>query len=112
MNIIHLSSKTEISAIKNKLKYSLIFKHSTRCPISSMALNRIERSKELKEQEVDFYLLDLIQHRDISAEIAETFGVSHESPQILLIKNGECILDASHMGIDPEEICLILNQSN
>lgn len=111
MNIIQLSSIYEVSTIKNNQKYSLIFKHSTRCPVSSMALNRVERSKELREQNIDFYLLDLIQHRDISAKIAETFGVSHESPQILLIKNGECMLDASHMGIDPEEICAILNQS-
>jgi bacillithiol system protein YtxJ len=80
----------------------VIFKHSTRCSISSMALNRLER--EAAPAQVDFYYLDLLQYRNISNEVAELFSVQHESPQILLIKNGECIYDESHQGITMQEI--------
>lgn len=80
----------------------VIFKHSTRCSISSMVLNRLERSAQ--PSDIDFYLLDLIAHRDISNKIAQTFHVFHESPQILVIKNGECVYDESHNGIRMDEI--------
>jgi bacillithiol system protein YtxJ len=80
----------------------VLFKHSTRCSISSMALNRLESSTP--PNGVDFYLLDLLQHRDISGAIAQKFNVHHESPQVLVIKNGECTYDESHMGISMDEI--------
>ena len=80
----------------------VLFKHSTRCSISSMALNRLEGSTP--PAGVDFYLLDLLQHRNISAAIAEKFKVHHESPQVLVVINGECAYDESHMGISMDEI--------
>jgi bacillithiol system protein YtxJ len=80
----------------------VLFKHSTRCSISSMALNRLESSTP--PTGIDFYLLDLLQHRDISAAIADKFKVHHESPQVLVIMSGECTYDESHMGISMDEI--------
>jgi bacillithiol system protein YtxJ len=80
----------------------VLFKHSTRCSISSMALNRLESSTP--PTGIDFYLLDLLQHRDISAAIADRFKVHHESPQVLVIKSGECTYNESHMGISMNEI--------
>jgi len=80
----------------------VIFKHSTRCSISAMAKNRLERVSA--PDTVLFYYLDLIRYRSISNKIAEMFQVYHESPQVLLIKNGECIYDESHGGIDMNEI--------
>ena len=65
-------------------------------------LNRLERSKEIPE--ADFHFLDLIRHRDISDKIAHLFNVYHESPQVLLIKNGECHYEGSHLGIDMFEL--------
>lgn len=80
----------------------VIFKHSTRCSISHMALGRLNRSEHPGGS--DFYLLDLIAHRAISNAIAETFQVYHESPQVLVIKNGACVYDESHSGIHFDEI--------
>ena len=80
----------------------LIFKHSTRCSISAMAKGRLDRMEE--ENRFEAHYLDLIRYRDLSNRIAEIYHVQHESPQILLIRNGECVLDASHMDIDPQEI--------
>jgi bacillithiol system protein YtxJ len=80
----------------------VLFKHSTRCSISSMALNRLESSTP--PTGIDFYLLDLLQHRDLSAAIADKFKVHHESPQVLVIMSGECTFYESHMGISMDEI--------
>ncbi|GAB2821769.1 thioredoxin family protein [Ferruginibacter profundus] len=104
MNWIDLNDEQQLSSLKelSKQKAQLIFKHSTRCAISSMAKNRLERAT--LPDSVDFYYLDLVKHRQLSSAIAEEFGVYHESPQVLLIKNGECIYDESHSGIQMEEI--------
>lgn len=83
-------------------KPQVIFKHSTKCSISSMAKNRLERADE--PQGIDFNYLDLIAHRNISAKIADDFNVQHESPQILIIKDGKCIYDESHSAISMDEI--------
>jgi len=55
------------------------------------------------------YFLDLIKYRDISSQVAHDFQVHHESPQVLLIKDGECILDQSHGGISVEEALEVLS---
>ena len=104
MNWIDLTNVSQLAEIKeqSKVKPQLIFKHSTRCSISSVAKSRLERSTP--PENVDFYFLDLIKNRDISNKIAEEFSVSHESPQVLLIKNGECVYDESHSGISMDEI--------
>lgn len=80
----------------------VIFKHSTRCSVSSMVLNRLERDDQ--PSSMDFYLLDLLSYRPISNDIAERFHVHHESPQIIIIKNGEAIFDESHLAIQMDEI--------
>ena len=104
MKWIDLTSLEQLEEIKQKSndKAQVIFKHSTRCSISSMAKGRLERSQIPRE--ADFYHLDLIRHRDISAKIAQDFNVHHESPQILVIKKGECIYDDSHYSINMEDI--------
>ncbi|HET8858558.1 bacillithiol system redox-active protein YtxJ [Marivirga sp.] len=90
---------------ESKEQSVIIFKHSTSCSISAMALNRLERSwNEGEMSEVKPYYLDLISYRNISNAIAEKFGVTHQSPQVLLIKNGECVYDDSHMGINYQNL--------
>lgn len=84
----------------------LIFKHSTRCSISSMALNRIEKAIPA----LTFHLVDVIADRSISNRIAEVFSVYHESPQLLLIHQGECVYDASHLEIQAGEIASELSR--
>lgn len=84
---------------------AIIFKHSTRCNVSAMALNRLERSwVESELPQVGVFFLDLIRHRDISNEIQRVFEVRHESPQALIILGGKCIYNASHLGISYNEI--------
>lgn len=77
----------------------LIFKHSTRCSISAMALQRFERNWDENSKQIDLNFLDLIAIRPVSSHIAEVFEVQHESPQVLLIINGKCIYHTSHNDI-------------
>lgn len=99
-----LTDENQLETIKEQSKTQpvVIFKHSTRCSISSMAMSRLERSNQ--PDGITFYYLDLIRYRSISNKIAEVFTVHHESPQVLLIRNGECMYDESHNGIDMSEI--------
>ncbi len=81
----------------------LIFKHSTRCSISSMALERFEREWD-HATSCDIWLLDLLQHRDISNSIAQRTGVVHQSPQAILLVDGVAVFDASHSAISAREV--------
>lgn len=98
-----MDSANQIDAIKQQAGYSLIFKHSTRCSISMMAKRRFELDWDKLPSDMPLYFLDLIQHRDISNKIAQDFQVHHESPQLLLVKDGECVLDLSHGEISVDE---------
>lgn len=82
----------------------VIFKHSTRCSVSSTALDRLNRNsgEDLKAGEV--WYLDLIAHRDISNNIAERYDVIHESPQLMVIRNGKAVYVATHLAITYHEL--------
>jgi len=101
-NLTDLNQLGEIIFNSNE-KPAVIFKHSTRCSVSRMALKQFENEFNL-EEEVTPYFLDLISYREISNEIANRFNVHHESPQILLIKDGKSVYDASHSDIDAQEL--------
>lgn len=77
----------------------VIFKHSTRCIVSRTALKQFEMEYVVNEN-MKLYFLDLLSHRDISNAIAERLGVEHQSPQILVIKNGGVVYHTSHSSID------------
>jgi bacillithiol system protein YtxJ len=105
----NITDLNQISDIKATPGFSLIFKHSTRCSVSMMVKKRFEMDWEVIPEDTNLYFLDLISHRAISAQIAETFLVHHESPQILLIKDGNCVLDASHGDISADEVAGMIN---
>ncbi len=108
MDVIELKEETQLNNIfedSNSLPMgALIFKHSTRCSISKMVLDRFRREWELPANEMSVYYLDLIKYRSVSNTISEKFGIIHESPQILVIRNGKCVYNASHNMISPRLI--------
>lgn len=102
-----LESLEQLSEIQKQSKEQpvLIFKHSTRCSISRTVLDRLERNWNSEEaKNIQAYYLDLIAHRDVSNTIATTFQVHHESPQVLIIENGQSVYDKSHLEIDFKSI--------
>ncbi|HXC05698.1 MAG TPA: bacillithiol system redox-active protein YtxJ [Bacteroidia bacterium] len=89
---------------KSKSKIQVLFKHSTRCSISSMAKRVLSGEMEhMDGQRADVYYLDLLLHRFLSDAIAERYQVEHASPQLLVIKDGKCIYHASHEDISLEK---------
>jgi bacillithiol system protein YtxJ len=101
-----ITSSTNIAEIINKSydKPVLVFKHSTACPISSIVYDRIEVSSEDLFERFDCYLLLVIENRSASNAIAEAVSIKHESPQVLVLKNGACIYNDSHLMIYPNSL--------
>lgn len=110
MNWIPLKSEEQISEIKfnSDKNPQVIFKHSIRCAVSSMAKNRLDKNDHPKG--IDFYYLDVINHRAVSNKIAEEFNIDHQSPQILMINGGQCVYNESHSGIHMDEIKSVARQ--
>lgn len=104
MQWIELTTEAQLQNILEKSFQTpqLIYKHSKTCSISSVVRNRLE--KNTPPPGIDFYFLDIWEYRMVSNKIAADFSVRHESPQVLLIKNGQCIYEESHLGIRMDEI--------
>jgi len=107
MNWEDFNSVEQLQAIKelSKQKAVLIFKHSTRCSISRTALDRLQRHWQPEEMpSIKPFYLDLLRHPDVSSLVAREFAVEHESPQVLIIRNGEAVYHRSHLEIDYRDI--------
>lgn len=104
MTWIPLNNLEQLKDIKAADGYSAIFKHSTRCSISMMARKRFEQDWDAVPEGTPLYFLDLINFRAVSNAIADLFNIHHESPQLLLIRNGECIYETSHGEISAEDL--------
>jgi len=107
---IEINSIEELEqAIENSAdKPAIFFKHSTRCSISSMALNRFENDWKQGADGV-LYFIDLIKNREVSNALADKANVYHQSPQIILLKDKKVLFDASHSAISANEIIEKLN---
>lgn len=111
MNWIQLTEEEALNDIAKKSheKPQVLFKHSTRCSISATALNRFERSyEEAFGEQAQFYFIDLLKNRAVSNAIASVFKVEHQSPQVLVIKNGNCVFHSSHFQIDLKEVMTVI----
>lgn len=101
--LVDINQLDEVSQLSQE-KPVLIFKHSTRCGISRMALKGFEKSYDIDDVTMDIYFLDLIQFRAVSNEIVSKFKVQHQSPQAIVISKGEVIYSDSHYGISVDDI--------
>ena len=101
-------SELEKINILSKEHNVLLFKHSTRCSISSAVKDRLERNWKAEDSEKLMpYYLDLLNHRDISNRVADLYSVEHQSPQVLVIRDGKCIYTETHYGISYEDLMTI-----
>ncbi len=88
----------------SQTKPVVLFKHSIRCSISRMALKQFDAEFNYPEEKIEWYLLDLLNHRDLSNEIASRYNVVHQSPQIVVIRNGKAVFNESHDSIAAEDL--------
>jgi bacillithiol system protein YtxJ len=109
-NVLRAEDELEDIIRRSESKPQVIFKHSVRCSISTVAKGRLERSKV--PLGADFHYLDLINYRNTSNKVAQVFNIHHESPQVLVIKNGQCVYDESHMGINMADIEDVVSQQS
>ena len=100
----YLESMAELDDIENisLQKPVAIFKHSTRCSISRFSLRQFENEHNIETDKLELYFLDLLAHRDISDAIAARYQVQHQSPQLIVIKDGKAIYNASHSDISAD----------
>ncbi|NNK61352.1 MAG: bacillithiol system redox-active protein YtxJ [Flavobacteriaceae bacterium] len=89
---------------KSKTKPQFIFKHSTRCGISKMVINQFAEQYDLSADQADLYFLDLLSYREVSNEVGYAFQVIHQSPQLLVIKNGVVVAHASHGAVNEIDV--------
>ncbi|WNJ16396.1 bacillithiol system redox-active protein YtxJ [Pontibacter sp. G13] len=101
-----LHQEAQLAAIEERSyeRPQLIFKHSTRCGISSQAQHVLDQATADLQGQVDLYYLDLIAYRSISNLVADRFGIPHQSPQVIVVKDGKVVHQASHFSIAPTKI--------
>ncbi len=80
-------------------KTVVLFKHSVTCGISAMAEHRLQSEWDFDDSDFDFYYLDLLSYRPISNRIAEVLNVTHQSPQVIVVKEGKAVQATSHQAI-------------
>ena len=102
---IQLASLDQLKTIteNSKDKPQVIYKHSSTCGISRMVLNMFTESYDM-DLDIDLYFLTIQSHRDVSNAIQDKFGVRHESPQLLIVKNGEVVFHTSHGAISDTDL--------
>jgi len=103
---IFLTSESQLEEIERKSfeKPQVVFKHSTRCSISSVSMNKFVKNYNIPSADADLYYLDLLNYRSVSDEVGYKFQIMHQSPQVLVIKNGEAVYNASHYAIQTDKI--------
>lgn len=111
MQLKEVNTLNDINDIieKSHTKLQVVFKHSTACPISRMAFEKLKTQYPLQEGEADVYYIGVIEQRPLSNYIAEKTGIQHESPQLLAIRNGEIKYTESHLMIDPRILLSLVN---
>jgi bacillithiol system protein YtxJ len=114
MRFLSLENEEQLEEIAGAKDARIIFKHNTTCPISKGVLRSLKEDEEVLPPDIPFYILDLLNHRAVSDAIAQQFAVPHQSPQLLLIKNGKCLYNQSLYDITPDETAEAIreNESN
>lgn len=105
-NWTHITEERQLENIRegSKTKPAVIFKDSVTCGISAHAKHKLESAWDFETSEMDFYYLDLLSYRNISNKIAADFGVTHQSPQILVLKDTKVVDHFSHQSISVDRI--------
>lgn len=106
MNWINIEKSQDIANLLAESNHvpCLIFKHSSQCTMSAMAKYTLEEEWNLTDEELKPYFLDILKYRNLAIEVSEQLKEYHQSPQVLLIENEECIYEESHLAINLEEI--------
>ena len=103
MTFTKLESEAQLKNIETATSYQAVLKHNTDCPISRGVLASLQAGEEVKDVDT-LYVLDLQAHRSLSNALAEQYSIEHQSPQLLIIKDGKCVYDQFGYDISPQSI--------
>lgn len=82
----------------------IIFKHSNACGISEYAYSKLDEADKAGKFPVPVHMVIIQEHRSLSGRIAEDLSLTHQSPQVIVIRNREVLYHASHYSIEPADI--------
>ena len=88
--------------------HALIFKNSTQCGVSRFAMNEFKKYAEESSVIMEYYIVNVIENRQLSQKISEITGITHQSPQVIYIKDGHPVWNVSHMRITKREITSLM----
>ena len=111
MGFLSLEREEQLEIISEAKEPQIIFKHNTTCPISKGVLRSLKEEAGMLPADTPFYILDLLTYRNISDAVAQRFNIAHESPQLLLIKDGKCTYKQSLYNISPEETAQAIREN-
>ena len=107
--MIELKSASDLeSALREKRRPTVLFKHSTQCPISAAADEEYRGYAARHPGAALFTHLDLLAHRDVSNAIAEQLGIRHESPQAIVLRRGRVSAVLNHQAITSSALAALL----
>ena len=112
MNCFQTLEESSLNTILSDNSTIVLFKHSTRCSISSTALHRLQGFCNELKQPISAYIIDVISQRDLSNEIATLLNIKHESPQLFVLKDGKLQYHNSHFGINKADLIKTINEVN
>lgn len=102
--------EAKVQGLKDLEGVTVIFKHSTRCPISSTALNRVNSYCSKTDRHINSYIVHVVEERSISNQIADALSIQHESPQLIILKDGQVKYHQSHLSITESELVSVINK--
>ena len=109
---IELTNESQLPSliVKSSVKPVLIFKYSTRCGVSRMALKSFEKNYDIDSSKVALYFLDLLKFRKLSNEISSKLNIIHQSPQVIVVKDKKVVYHDSHYEISVSSIKIVLDK--
>lgn len=110
MQFIPLQNEEQLNRVSAAKEHQIILKHNTACTISNGVLERLQSEAETIGCIEAIHVLDLQAHRDLSNKVTGRFGVPHQSPQLLLIRNGKCTYHEWGVDITASNIARAVNK--
>ena len=112
MNCFQKLEESSLNTVLSDKSTIVLFKHSTRCSISSTALHRLQGFCNEVTQPISAYIIDVISQRNLSNEIASILSIKHESPQLFILRDGKLLYHNSHFGINKADLVSTINKVN
>ena len=101
--LVHID-ELEAAIAESRERPVFLFKHSRTCGISCEALDELHAHVEDASPQATYKLITVQSHRRLSEETAARLGIRHETPQAILLRDGQPVWNASHFRITKRQL--------